>query len=175
MQYSSFNNSCAKSDFDHIAAVKTANRYHIRIGSATKLNTLTVNFKISDRTLLLSLGSQYPTLSTGLDENALLHSTRRRSLRKPATPAAAILLTGPWVRPANKTSSRLFAGEGISLETLTNFELSTHIDTSGDLILVPESKARGSLLDNDKLVIATLGDDVDWISATVPKWKVGNS
>ncbi len=55
--------------------------------------------------------------------------------------------------------------DGEYQETLTGFGLPANIDAQGDLILVPELKARVSLLGKDNQVVATLGDDVARISA----------
>jgi hypothetical protein len=64
---------------------------------------------------------------------------------------------------------QIFSIDGDYLETLKGFGLPANIDTRGDLILVPELKARVSLLGKDNKVIATFGDDVQRISADSKK------
>jgi hypothetical protein len=58
-----------------------------------------------------------------------------------------------------------FTLEGAYLDTLTGFGLPANIDVQGELLLVPELKARVSLLDKDNQVVAQLGSDVERISA----------
>jgi hypothetical protein len=60
---------------------------------------------------------------------------------------------------------QIFSMDGGYLETLAGFGLPANIDAQGDLILVPELKARVSLLGKDNQVVATFGDDVTRISA----------
>ncbi|MEZ6136148.1 MAG: hypothetical protein R3C53_14720 [Pirellulaceae bacterium] len=59
--------------------------------------------------------------------------------------------------------------DGTYIDTLTGFGLPANIDTQGDLMLVPELKARVSLLGRDNQVVAQLGSDVERIAADKDK------
>jgi hypothetical protein len=58
-----------------------------------------------------------------------------------------------------------FELDGTYIDTLAGFGLPANIDVQGDLMLVPELKARVSLLGKDNQVVAQLGADVERISA----------
>lgn len=58
-----------------------------------------------------------------------------------------------------------FELDGTYIDTLAGFGLPANIDVQGDLMLVPELKARVSLLGADNQVVAQLGADVERISA----------
>ena len=60
---------------------------------------------------------------------------------------------------ANNTLQR-FKLDGTYIDTLTGFGLPANIDVRGDWMLVPELKARLSILDKKNQVVARLGDDV---------------
>ncbi|MCA9044900.1 MAG: hypothetical protein KDA69_11305, partial [Planctomycetaceae bacterium] len=55
--------------------------------------------------------------------------------------------------------------DGKHKETLTGYGLPANIDTWNDLLLVPELKARLSILDGKNNVVARLGDDVERINS----------
>ena len=55
--------------------------------------------------------------------------------------------------------------DGKHVETLTGYGLPANIDTQGDLMLVPELKARVTILGKNNKIVAHLGDDVPRISA----------
>jgi hypothetical protein len=55
--------------------------------------------------------------------------------------------------------------DGTYVDTLKGFGLPANIDVQGDLMLVPELKARVSLLGKDNQIVAQLGSDVERISA----------
>jgi hypothetical protein len=57
-----------------------------------------------------------------------------------------------------------FQMDGTYIDTLTDFGLPANIDIQGDFMLVPELKARLSILDRDNQVVARLGEDVQRIS-----------
>lgn len=57
-----------------------------------------------------------------------------------------------------------FTLDGQYIDTLTGFGLPANLDVQGDLLMVPELKARISLLGRDNQVVATLGDDVQRIT-----------
>lgn len=58
---------------------------------------------------------------------------------------------------------QIFNLEGKYERTITGFGLPANVDRQGDLLLVPELKARVSLLDKDYKTVATLGSDVERI------------
>jgi hypothetical protein len=58
-----------------------------------------------------------------------------------------------------------FKMDGTYIDTLTGFGLPANIDTRGDLMLVPELKARLSILGPDNKVVAHLGADIERINA----------
>ncbi len=58
---------------------------------------------------------------------------------------------------------QIFNLDGKYERTITGFGLPANVDRQGDLLLVPELKARVSLLDRDYKTVATLGSDVDRI------------
>ncbi len=58
-----------------------------------------------------------------------------------------------------------FKLDGTYIDTLKGFGLPANVDTFGDLMLVPELKARVSILDKNNKVVAHLGDDVERILA----------
>jgi hypothetical protein len=58
-----------------------------------------------------------------------------------------------------------FTMDGKYIDTLTGFGLPANIDTRGKLMLVPELKARLSILGPDNQVVAHLGADVERITA----------
>jgi hypothetical protein len=60
---------------------------------------------------------------------------------------------------------QLFDMDGKYLETLPGFGLPANIDTHGSLMVVPELKARVSILGPDNQVVARLGDDVERVTA----------
>lgn len=60
---------------------------------------------------------------------------------------------------------QLFDLQGNYLRTITGFGLPANVDSQGDLLMVPELKARVSLLDKDYKVVATLGSGVERIEA----------
>lgn len=65
---------------------------------------------------------------------------------------------------ANNTLQR-FQLDGTYIDTIPGFGLPANIDVQGDLMLVPELKARLSILDKDYKAVARLGDDVERINA----------
>ena len=65
---------------------------------------------------------------------------------------------------ANNTL-QLFDMDQNYVQTVEGFGLPANIDTHGDLMLVPELKARVSLLDRNYQTVATLGDDRERIEA----------
>ncbi len=60
---------------------------------------------------------------------------------------------------------QIFDMQGQYLETLTGYGLPANMDTWNDLMVVPELKARVTLLDSKNEVVARLGDDVERINA----------
>jgi hypothetical protein len=70
----------------------------------------------------------------------------------------------PSVVVADRANGRLqwFTLEGKHLKTLDGFLLPANIDTRGDVMLVPDLKARVTLLDKDNSVITHLGEDPEW-------------
>jgi hypothetical protein len=60
---------------------------------------------------------------------------------------------------------QIFDMNGKYERTITGFGLPANVDRQGDLIMVPELRARVSLLDKDYKTVAALGDDVARISA----------
>ncbi len=60
---------------------------------------------------------------------------------------------------------QIFSLDGKYLETLSGFGLPANVDSQGDFLLVPELKARVSLLGKDNKVVATFGDDTERIGA----------
>lgn len=60
---------------------------------------------------------------------------------------------------------QIFDLKGNYLQTIEGFGLPANVDSQGDLLLVPELKARVSLLDKSYATVATLGSDVERISA----------
>ena len=60
---------------------------------------------------------------------------------------------------------QIFDLEGKYERTITGFGLPANIDKQGDLLLVPELKARVSILDKNYKPIVELGSDVERISA----------
>lgn len=60
---------------------------------------------------------------------------------------------------------QVFTIDGQYLETLTGFGAPANVDAQGDLLLIPELKARVSLLGKNNQVVATLGDDVERLTA----------
>ncbi len=71
---------------------------------------------------------------------------------------------------AHNTLQR-FNLDGKYIDTLTGFGLPANIDTFGDLMLVPELKARVSLLGKDNQVVAQLGTDIQRIEEDQAKNK----
>jgi hypothetical protein len=69
---------------------------------------------------------------------------------------------------ANQTL-QFFSLDGQYLETLTGFGLPANVDAQGDLLLVPELKARVSILGKDNRVVAALGDDSERLGADKKK------
>ena len=69
--------------------------------------------------------------------------------------------------------------QGEHLETLTGYGLPANLDTLGEYLLVPELKARLTILNGKNEVVARLGDDVERINAEQgvrndeAKWNVG--
>jgi hypothetical protein len=59
---------------------------------------------------------------------------------------------------------QIFDMTGKYLETITGFGLPANIDRQGDLLLVPELKARVSILDRNYQPLAQLGSDVERVS-----------
>ncbi len=66
-------------------------------------------------------------------------------------------------------SLQRFTMNGEYIDTISGFGLPANIDTSGDLLLVPELVARVSILDRDNKTLVTLGDDVERLSADKDK------
>lgn len=62
-----------------------------------------------------------------------------------------------------------FELDGTYIDTVPGFGLPANIDVQGELMLVPELKARVSLLDKDNRVVVQLGSDVERISADKEK------
>jgi len=60
---------------------------------------------------------------------------------------------------------QVFDMDGKYLETLPGFGLPANIDTFGSLMVVPELKARVSILGPDNQVVARLGDDAERVMA----------
>jgi hypothetical protein len=54
--------------------------------------------------------------------------------------------------------------DGKYLETVPGFGLPANVDRQGDLLLVPELKARVSILDRNYKTLAQLGSDVERIN-----------
>lgn len=65
---------------------------------------------------------------------------------------------------AHNTLQR-FRLDGAYLDTIEGFGLPANVDVQGELMLVPELKARVSILDKENQVVARLGADVERISA----------
>lgn len=61
---------------------------------------------------------------------------------------------------------QIFDLSGKYLETVTGFGLPANVDRRGDLLLVPELKARVSLLDASYRPLAQLGSDVERVTGT---------
>lgn len=55
--------------------------------------------------------------------------------------------------------------DGTHVETLSGYGLPANVDTSGELMLVPELHARVTILDGKNQVVARLGDDADRIKS----------
>lgn len=84
---------------------------------------------------------------------------------------------GLWIDDRNPTAPKIvvtdrahdtlqiFDLEGKYERTITGFGLPANIDKQGDLLLVPELKARVSILDKNYKPIVELGSDVERISA----------
>lgn len=70
----------------------------------------------------------------------------------------------PSVVVADRVNGRLqwFSLKGEHQETMDGFLLPANIDTFGELMLVPDLKARVTLLDGQNKVVAQLGDDEAW-------------
>lgn len=70
----------------------------------------------------------------------------------------------PSVVVADRANGRLqwFTFEGKHLQTLNGFLLPANLDVHGDVLLVPDLKARVTLLDKNNKVIAHLGEDPAW-------------
>lgn len=68
---------------------------------------------------------------------------------------------------ADRANNRLqwLTPDGTHVATKDGFLLPANIDVQGDLLLVPELKARVTLLGPDNEVVARLGDDEQWRSA----------
>jgi len=60
---------------------------------------------------------------------------------------------------------QIFDLEGKYEKTIAGFGLPANIDRQGDLLLVPELKARVSILDKDYKTVSQLGSDVERITA----------
>jgi hypothetical protein len=60
---------------------------------------------------------------------------------------------------------QILTAEGHYLQTLTGFGLPANIDSHQNLLLIPELKARLSLLDKNNNVVARLGADVERLAA----------
>jgi hypothetical protein len=75
--------------------------------------------------------------------------------------------TNPMIVVTDRAHDTLqrFKMDGTYIDTLTGFGLPANIDTRGDLMLVPELKARLSILGPDNKVVAHLGSDVERINA----------
>jgi len=82
--------------------------------------------------------------------------------RNPATPKIVV------TDRANNTL-QIFDIEGNYEQTIEGFGLPANVDKQGDLLLVPELKARVSILDKNYKTIVTLGSDVDRIGADTAK------
>jgi hypothetical protein len=59
---------------------------------------------------------------------------------------------------------QIFSMDGKYLETVPGFGLPANVDRQGDLLLVPELKARVSILDRNYKTLAQLGSDVERIN-----------
>lgn len=59
---------------------------------------------------------------------------------------------------------QVFSMDGKYLETVAGFGLPANVDRQGDLLLVPELKARVSILDRNYKTLAQLGSDVERIN-----------
>ena len=70
----------------------------------------------------------------------------------------------PSIVVADRANGRLqwFTFEGKHLQTLDGFLLPANLDVHGDVLLVPDLKARVTLLDKNNKVIAHLGEDPAW-------------
>lgn len=70
----------------------------------------------------------------------------------------------PTVVVTDRANSRLqwFTEGGEHLKTMGDFLLPANADVLGDLLLIPDLKARITLLDKDNKVVAQLGEDPDW-------------
>lgn len=64
---------------------------------------------------------------------------------------------------------QIFDLDGKYEKTIAGFGLPANIDKRGDLLLVPELVARVSILDKDYKTVATLGSDVERLSADTKK------
>jgi hypothetical protein len=60
---------------------------------------------------------------------------------------------------------QVFGMDGTYLETVSGFGLPANIDCRGDMLLVPELKARVSILDHDYKPMVQLGSDIERLSS----------
>ena len=75
----------------------------------------------------------------------------------------------PTVVVTDRANSRLqwFTLDGKHLKTMGGFLLPANADTLGELLLIPDLKARITLLDKNNRVVAQLGDDPAWLETVL--------
>jgi len=81
----------------------------------------------------------------------------------------------PMLVVADRANHRLqyltLEGEPVSMDT-ANVSFPAHVETRGDIMMVPDLHARISLFDKDNKVITHLGYDADWTKEVLDGFKV---
>jgi len=81
----------------------------------------------------------------------------------------------PMLVVADRANHRLqyltLDGEPVSMDT-ANVSFPAHVETRGDIMMVPDLHARVSLFDKDNKVITHLGHDADWTKEVLDGFKV---
>jgi hypothetical protein len=81
----------------------------------------------------------------------------------------------PMLVVADRANHRLqylsLEGEPVSMDT-ANVSFPAHVETRGDILMVPDLHARISLFDKDNKVITHLGYDADWTKEVLDGFKV---
>jgi len=81
----------------------------------------------------------------------------------------------PMLVVADRANHRLqyltLEGEPVSMDT-ANVSFPAHVETRGDIMMVPDLHARISLFDKDNKVITHLGYDTDWTKEVLDGFKV---